>query len=154
MLDDPEVDVIYNPLPNGLHFEWTMKALKAGKHVLLEKPATDTADEATQIYALAERKGLVVLEAFHYRSGLASSYRSFLRTNRHHLSFHPAIQRVKAILDSKELGAIKSISAALTAPSGTAKEDDIRWNYELGGGSTMDPGCKSTAWPAGFFSNR
>ena len=68
MIDDPEVDVIYNPLPNGLHFEWTMKALKGGKHVLLEKPATNTADEAAQIYALAERKGLVVLEAFHHRS--------------------------------------------------------------------------------------
>ncbi|KAF9455884.1 NAD(P)-binding protein [Collybia nuda] len=121
MINDPEVDVIYNPLPNGLHFEWTMKALKGGKHVLLEKPATDTANEAAQIYALAERKGLVVLEAFHYR-------------------FHPAIQRVKAILDSKELGAITNISISLTAPSGTAKDDDIRWKYELGGGSTMDPG--------------
>ncbi|KAL0061120.1 hypothetical protein AAF712_012114, partial [Marasmius tenuissimus] len=121
LIDDPEVDVIYNPLPNGLHFEWTMKALKGGKHVLLEKPATDTADEASQIFSLAQKKGLVVLEAFHYR-------------------FHPSVQRIKAILDSKELGAIKSISAALSAPDGTAKEDDIRWNYELGGGSTMDPG--------------
>ncbi|KAF9463338.1 NAD(P)-binding protein [Collybia nuda] len=121
LIDNPEVDVIYNPLPNGLHFEWTMKALKSGKHVLLEKPATNTADEATQIYALAERKGLVVLEAFHYR-------------------FHPAIQRVKAILDSNELGTIKSISVALTAPAGTLKSDDIRWQYDLGGGSAMDPG--------------
>ncbi|KAJ6631476.1 hypothetical protein B0H10DRAFT_1978944 [Mycena sp. CBHHK59/15] len=99
-----QVDVIYNPLPNGLHFEWTMKALKGGKHVLLEKPATNTAAEAAQIYSLAAAKSLVVLEAFHYR-------------------FHPAVQRVKAILESKELGAIKSI------------------RYELGGGSTMDPGC-------------
>ncbi|KAJ7045736.1 NAD(P)-binding protein [Mycena alexandri] len=95
--DDPDVDVIYKPLPNGLHFEWTMKALQGGKHVLLEKPATDTADEAAQIYALAASKKLVVLEAFHYR-------------------FQPAIQRR------------------------TVKADDIRWSYELGGGSTMDPG--------------
>ncbi|KAJ7497512.1 NAD(P)-binding protein [Mycena latifolia] len=122
MIDDPDVDVIYNPLPNGLHFEWTMKALKGGKHVLLEKPATDTAAEAAQIYALAASKNLVVLEAFHYR-------------------FHPAIQRVKTILESKELGAIKTVTASLTAPAGTAKDDDIRWKYELGGGSTMDPGC-------------
>ncbi|KAF7370355.1 NAD(P)-binding protein [Mycena sanguinolenta] len=114
LIDDPEVDVIYNPLPNGLHFEWTMKALKGGKHVLLEKPATNTAAEATAIYELAARKNLVVLEAFHYR-------------------FHPAIQRVKAILDSNELGTIKNISASLTAPSGTAPEGDIRWSYELGG---------------------
>ncbi|KAJ7632983.1 NAD(P)-binding protein [Roridomyces roridus] len=122
LIDDPEVDVVYNPLPNGLHFEWTMKALKGGKHVLLEKPATNTAAEAAQIFALAECNNLVVLEAFHYR-------------------FHPAIQRVKAILDSKELGEIKHVSAILTAPAGTAPEGDIRWSYELGGGSTMDPGC-------------
>ncbi|KAJ3796309.1 NAD(P)-binding protein [Lentinula aff. detonsa] len=121
LINDPEVDVIYNPLPNGLHFEWTMKALEGGKHVLLEKPATDTEDEARQIFALAQKKGLVVLEAFHYR-------------------FHPSIQQVKAILDSKELGDVKSISAALSAPEGTAKPDDIRWKYELGGGNTMDPG--------------
>ncbi|KAJ7284898.1 NAD(P)-binding protein [Mycena rebaudengoi] len=122
MIDDPKVDVIYNPLPNGLHFEWTMKALKAGKHVLLEKPATNTAQEAAQIYSVAEAKNLMVLEAFHYR-------------------FHPAIQRVKAILNSQELGAIKRVSVALTAPAGTAKDGDIRWDYELGGGATMDPGC-------------
>nr|GAT56738.1 NAD(P)-binding protein [Mycena chlorophos] len=122
MLDDPALDVVYNPLPNGLHFEWTMKALDAGKHVLLEKPATNTAAEAAAIYALASRKNLVVLEAFHYR-------------------FHPAIQRVKTILDSGELGPIKTVKAALTAPEGTAPEGDIRWSYELGGGSTMDPGC-------------
>ncbi|KAJ7446289.1 NAD(P)-binding protein [Mycena galericulata] len=118
MIDDPAVDVIYNPLPNGLHFEWTMKALKGGKHVLLEKPATNTAEEAAKIFSLAASKNLVVLEAFHYR-------------------FHPAIQRVKAIIDSKEIGAVERI----TAPAGTAKDGDIRWSYELGGGATMDPGC-------------
>ncbi|KAJ7634726.1 NAD(P)-binding protein [Roridomyces roridus] len=122
LLDDPKVDVVYNPLPNGLHFEWTMKALKAGKHVLLEKPATNTSAEAAQIFALAESKNLIVLEAFHYR-------------------FHPSMQRVKEILDSKELGAIQRISATFTVPSGTAAEGDIRWDYELGGGSVMDPGC-------------
>ncbi|KAJ7621509.1 NAD(P)-binding protein [Mycena polygramma] len=122
LIDDPTVDVVYNPLPNGLHYEWTMKALEGGKHVLLEKPATNIASEAAQIYALAGRKNLVVLEAFHYR-------------------FHPAIQHVKRILDSKELGAIKKIAVSLTAPAGTAPDGDIRWNYDLGGGSTMDPGC-------------
>ncbi|KAF7316499.1 hypothetical protein MIND_00169000 [Mycena indigotica] len=121
MLDDPDVDVVYNALPNRneLHFEWTMKA---GKHVLLEKPATNTASEATAIFALAAQKNLVVLEAFHYR-------------------FHPAVQRVKSIIDSGELGVIETITATLTAPHGTAPDGDIRWNYELGGGATMDPGC-------------
>lgn len=77
MLDDPNVDAIYNPLPNGLHFEWTMKALAAGKHVLLEKPAANTADETKRMFDFAKEKGLVLLEAFHYRSVVSN----LLRTN-------------------------------------------------------------------------
>ena len=54
-------------LPNGLHYEWTMKALSAGKHVLLEKPSADRVSETREMYDYAEKKGLVLLEAFHYR---------------------------------------------------------------------------------------
>lgn len=123
LLNDPDVEVVYNPLPNGLHYEWTMKALAAGKHVLLEKPAADTAEETRAMFEFAERKGLVLMEAFHYR-------------------FHPATQRVKAILDSGELGAIKSITANLAFPNlNLIKETDIRFNYDLGGGALMDMGC-------------
>ncbi|THG96182.1 hypothetical protein EW026_g5612 [Hermanssonia centrifuga] len=122
LLDDPEVEAVYNPLPNGLHYEWTMKALDAGKHVLLEKPSADTAAETREMFELAEKKGLVLLEAFHYR-------------------FHPAVQRAKAILDSGELGAIKSVEATLTVPRGILKDDDIRFDYSLGGGGLMDMGC-------------
>ncbi|KAJ3781021.1 NAD(P)-binding protein [Lentinula aff. detonsa] len=122
LLDDPEIDAIYNPLPNGLHFEWTMKALLAGKHVLCEKPFASTAEEVRQMFDLAEKKELVLLEAFHYR-------------------FHPAIQRVKSILDSGELGKIKSVDAKLTAPAGAIKPSDIRFDLALGGGSMMDMGC-------------
>ncbi|KAF9006041.1 NAD(P)-binding protein [Cyathus striatus] len=121
LLDDPEIDVIYNPLPNGLHYEWTMKALNAGKHVLLEKPATDTAEEARKIFELAEKKGLVVMEAFHYR-------------------FHPAVQYVKVLIESGELGKLKSVSASLVVPK-MFKDDDIRFDYALGGGGLMDMGC-------------
>ncbi len=89
LLDDPEIDAVYNPvfvadclpvsieanfdcgylhqLPHALHYEWTMKALAAGKHVLLELPSTDTAKETREIFEYAEEKGLVVMEAFHYR---------------------------------------------------------------------------------------
>jgi predicted dehydrogenase len=67
MLDDPSIDAIYNPLPNGLHYEWTMKALKAGKHVLVEVPSTNRSSEAKEMFALAKEKNLVLLEAFHYR---------------------------------------------------------------------------------------
>ncbi|KZP21097.1 NAD(P)-binding protein [Athelia psychrophila] len=121
-LDDPNVDAVYNPSPNGLHFEWTMKALAAGKHVLLEKPSADTADETRQMFEFAESKGLVLLEAFHYR-------------------FHPAIARVKAILDSGELGPIKDLSASLALPKGMFGPADIRYDYSLGGGAMMDMGC-------------
>ena len=56
----------FEQLPNALHFKWSMCALEAGKHVLVEKPTADTAHEARQIFALAEKKGLVVLEGIHF----------------------------------------------------------------------------------------
>ncbi|KAG0704261.1 NAD(P)-binding protein [Suillus ampliporus] len=122
LLDDPAIDVVYNPLPNGLHYEWTMKALAAGKHVLLEKPSGNTAEETRRMFSLADQKGLVLLEAFHYR-------------------FHPAIQRVRGIIDSGELGAIKEVNAVLAFPKGFIGSDNIRMNYDLGGGAMMDCGC-------------
>src|SRR5437879_5789170 len=67
LLADPEIDAIYNPLPNGLHGRWTIAALEAGKHVLCEKPFTANADEARQVAEVAQLTGLVVMEAFHYR---------------------------------------------------------------------------------------
>ncbi|KAH8111016.1 NAD-binding protein [Phellopilus nigrolimitatus] len=124
MLDDQEIDIIYNPLPNGLHYEWTLKALNAGKHVLLEKPSTDTESETRFLFAYARHKGLVLLEAFHSR-------------------FHPAINRVKEIVASNELGKLKNVSATLCAPwqMRVVGDDDIRYRLELGGGILMDMGC-------------
>ncbi|KAF9475208.1 NAD(P)-binding protein [Pholiota conissans] len=122
LLDDPEVDVVYNPLPNALHHEWTMKALMAGKHVLNEKPSADTAEETRAMFELAEKKGLVLLDAYHYR-------------------FHPALKRAKAILESGELGAIKNMTVNMIIPGGIIPANDIRFDYELGGGALMDLGC-------------
>ncbi|KAI0043357.1 NAD(P)-binding protein [Auriscalpium vulgare] len=122
LLDDPEIDVVYNPLPNSLHYEWTMKALAAGKHVLLEKPSADTAEETRRMFDYAEKKGLVLLEAFHYR-------------------FHPATRRTKEIVDSGELGAITHIETKMAIPRGFVKDNDIRMSYGLGGGCLMDMGC-------------
>nr|GAT50980.1 predicted protein [Mycena chlorophos] len=121
LLDDPNVDCIYNPLPNGLHYEWTMKALAAGKHVLLEKPASNTAEEARAMFELAEQKNVVLLEAFHYR-------------------FHPAVARIKEIVESGEIGQVKAVKTSLKV-SGFMKAGDIRFNYALGGGALMDMGC-------------
>ncbi|KDR79708.1 hypothetical protein GALMADRAFT_265998 [Galerina marginata CBS 339.88] len=121
LIDDPSIDAVYNPLPNNLHYEWTIKALRAGKHVLLEKPSSDVKSDTVAMFDLAEEKGLVLLEAFHYR-------------------FHPSVQRVKAILDSGELGAIKSIKAELCLTKGAIRSNNIRYDYELGGGGFMDGG--------------
>ncbi|PPQ99845.1 hypothetical protein CVT26_009342 [Gymnopilus dilepis] len=121
MLDDPEVDVVYNALPNALHYEWTMKALLAGKHVLNEKPFSDTAEEAREMFALAEKKGVVLVEAFHYR-------------------FHPAAKRAKEIIESGEIGTVKEVSVDLMLSGGSIPEGDIRYEYSLGGGAFMDLG--------------
>jgi predicted dehydrogenase len=67
LLDDPDVEAVYIPLPNGLHIEWTLRALEAGKHVLCEKPLSRRADEVERAFDLAESAGLVVSEGFMWR---------------------------------------------------------------------------------------
>jgi predicted dehydrogenase len=119
LLADPDVDAIYNPLPNGLHAEWTLAALDAGKHVLCEKPFTNNAHEAEQVAAAAERTGLVVMEAFHYR-------------------YHPLAQRMRDLVEDGELGTLQHVEAALCFP--LPRFSDIRYQYALGGGAAMDVG--------------
>jgi len=120
LLEDPDVDAIYNPLPNGLHGRWTIAALEAGKHVLCEKPFTANAAEAEEVAEVARRTGLVVMEAFHYR-------------------YHPLTVRLVALLQSGELGPVRHIDAWMCTPLLPA--GDIRWQLGLAGGSTMDVGC-------------
>jgi len=67
LIDDPDVDIVYNALPNGLHYEWTLKALRAGKHVLNEKPSANTEAETEQLFEAAKEKGVVLLDAYHHR---------------------------------------------------------------------------------------
>ena len=119
LVADPDLDAIYNPLPNGLHAEWTIAALEAGKHVLCEKPFTANAKEAEDVAAVATRTGLVVMEAFHYR-------------------YHPLAHRMREIVDSGELGTIRRVETALCFP--LPKFSDIRYQYDLAGGATMDVG--------------
>jgi predicted dehydrogenase len=119
LIADPDLDAIYNPLPNGLHAEWTIAALEAGKHVLCEKPFTANTREAEAVAAVATRTGLVVMEAFHYR-------------------YHPLAQRMRDIVDSGELGTIRRVETSLCFP--LPKFSDIRYQYDLAGGATMDVG--------------
>jgi predicted dehydrogenase len=120
LIADPDLDAVYNPLPNGLHGRWTRAAVAAGKHVLCEKPFTANAAEAREIAELAAKSDRVVMEAFHYR-------------------YHPMALRIEEIIASGELGKLERVEAALCFP--LPKFSDIRYNYSLAGGATMDAGC-------------
>ena len=120
LIADPDLDAVYNPLPNGLHGKWTRAALDAGKHVLCEKPFTANAAEAREIAELAANSDRVVMEAFHYR-------------------YHPFASRVEEIIASGELGKLQRVDVdwCFWLP----KFSDIRYNYSLAGGALMDIGC-------------
>jgi len=120
LLQDPEIDAVYVPLPAALHGVWTLSAIDAGKHVLCEKPFTANADEARSIATAASASGLVVMEA-------------------HHSSMHPFTARIRDVVRSGILGEITTVRAWFHAP--IPPGGDIRWNPDLGGGSLMDLGC-------------
>ena len=120
LIADPDVDAVYNPLPNGLHGLWTLRALEAGKHVLCEKPFTANAVEAERVKAAGEKAGLVVMEAFHWR-------------------YHPLAERMVEIVRSGELGAVRRVRTWMCFP--LLKRNDIRWQLDLAGGALMDAGC-------------
>ena len=120
LIDDPEIDAIYNPLPNALHAAWTIRAVRAGKHVLCEKPLATTVAEVDAIAREAKAAGVVVAEAFMYRH-------------------HPQTLRLKALVDERAIGKLRLIRSAFTFP--LTRSDDVRWEPSLGGGSLWDVGC-------------
>jgi predicted dehydrogenase len=120
MLDDPEIDVVYNSLPNSLHTEWTVKALQAGKHVLCEKPLATTLEEIDAMRAAAQSTSMNLAEAFMYRH-------------------HPQTLKVKELVDSGVLGDVRVIKGDFTFK--IHDEGDVRLNPGLGGGSIWDVGC-------------
>ena len=120
LLADPEIDAVYNPLPNSLHAEWSIKAMEAGKDVLCEKPLASNADEARTMVEAAARTRRVLVEAFHYR-------------------YHPLAARMKAVVDSGALGAVRHIEAVMCIP--LPIPGDIRYRWDLAGGAMMDTGC-------------
>lgn len=119
LLADKDIDVIYTALPNGLHARWVIAALEAGKHVLVEKPVAATAADVRLIKEAAERAGKAVLEAMHWR-------------------FHPAAHAVHDVIASGDYGKVKSFKANMVLPGGALAADDIRFNYALAGGASMD----------------
>lgn len=120
LLADPEIDVIYNPLPNHLHAEWTIKAVEAGKHVLCEKPIALTVDEVDAIQAAARQHGRVVAEAFMYRH-------------------HPQTLKAQELVKDGSLGDLKMIRGSYTYV--LSRDGDVRLDPAMGGGSIWDVGC-------------
>jgi predicted dehydrogenase len=119
IIDAADIDAIYIPLPNSLHCEWTLRALRAGKHVLCEKPLASNEQEARQMADAAAATGLVLAEALHYR-------------------YHPLAARVHELLNAGTIGGIIRFDSHFSVPSSPA---DIRLDWDLAGGATMDLGC-------------
>src|SRR5690625_3641095 len=120
LLRDPDVDAVYIPLPNGLHAEWTVKAARAGKHVLCEKPAALTSVEAQRMVEACRVNGVVFMEAFMYQ-------------------FHPQHQRVRAIVASGEIGQVRLMHSRFAFQLGDP--GNVRFDKKLGGGALYDVGC-------------
>jgi len=120
LLADDEVEAVYIPLPNGLHVEWTLAALAAGKHVLCEKPLSPRAEEVERCFDAAEEAGLVLSEGFMWRH-------------------HPQADRLVELVRDGAVGALRLIRAAFSFPLN--RFPDVRWDAELEGGALMDVGC-------------
>jgi predicted dehydrogenase len=120
VINDPEVDVIYNALPNGLHAPWNIEAMRAGKHVLTEKPSASTAAEASSVLDVQRETGMRFMEAFHYR-------------------YHPLMNRMVELATSGEIGTLQHVDIVMGFP--LTWPEDPRWSFDLAGGSLMDVGC-------------
>jgi predicted dehydrogenase len=121
LIDDPEVDALYIPLPNGLHAEWTISALRAGKPVLCEKPLTGSPAETEQVLAVAAQTGTPLWEAFVF-------------------PFHDQMARIRGLLASGVIGDLREIQSNYHFPLRDT-EHDIRMSAELAGGALYDVGC-------------
>jgi len=121
LLADPNVEAVYISLPNGLHHEWTVRALRAGKHVLCEKPLAANANQAEEMFAEAEAVDRVLVEAFMYRC-------------------QPIIKRLLETVHQGAIGQLKLIRTHFTF-NRPPLSSDVRYQSQLAGGSLMDIGC-------------
>ena len=120
LLADPEVDAVYVPLPNGMHVDWSVKALQAGKHVLCEKPMDRRPARVQQAFDVAEAAGLVLSEAFMWRH-------------------NPQTTLLRGLLDEGAIGELRLVRASFSFPLAAAA--DVRLDPALDGGALMDVGC-------------
>ena len=120
LLADPDIDAIYNPLPNNMHVPWTIKAAEAAKHVLCEKPIALTAAEAATLLAVRDRTGAKIAEAFMVRC-------------------HPQWLRLRQLLDEGRIGDLRSVTGFFSYFN--VNPDNIRNQVDAGGGALMDIGC-------------
>lgn len=120
LLADPTIEAVYNPLPNHMHVEWTIKAAEAGKHVLCEKPISLTVSEAKTLTEVQSRTGVIIGEAFMVRT-------------------HPQWLRTRALIDSGRIGTLRAIQSFFSYTN--VNPANIRNIPEYGGGGLMDIGC-------------
>jgi predicted dehydrogenase len=120
LVDDPDIEAVYISLPNAFHTEWSIRALRAGKHVLCEKPLTRHAREAEEAFDVAEEKGRLLMEGFMWRH-------------------NPQVQRLEALIAGGAVGEVRLIRAVHSFTADDPR--DIRLLTELDGGSLMDVGC-------------
>jgi predicted dehydrogenase len=122
LLADPEVDAIYNPLPNSMHAEWTIACAAAGKPILCEKPLAVDAAQAQRMIDAARSHGVLLMEAFMYR-------------------FHPQHARVRELIDAGAIGEPRFVRSGFTFSLEPLDRKNVRLQSDLAGGALMDVGC-------------
>jgi xylose dehydrogenase (NAD/NADP) len=121
LVEDPAIDAIYNPLPNDLHAEWSIRAIRAGKHVICEKPMAMNAPEVRAMIQAADTHGVLLMEGFMYK-------------------FHPQIEKTLELIHQGTIGELRSVHSSFTFQferDGT----NYRWSPAMGGGALYDVGC-------------
>ena len=121
LLADPNIDAIYNPLPNSMHLEWSIKSAQAGKHILCEKPMGATADECRRMIRAADEKNVLLIEAFWYR-------------------YHPKNLMIKQMVDDGSLGSLRAVRAYHYGMQ-TNRATSIAMSRQLAGGALLFGGC-------------
>lgn len=120
LVDDPEVEAVYNPLANSLHAPWNLAAVRAGKPVLSEKPFAGNVHQAREVRDAAAQAGVAAVEAFHQL-------------------YHPLTARMLELADGGQIGELQHVEARMLMPP--PAPSDPRWSAELDGGGLMDVGC-------------